>query len=101
MMVDAEGPSARDTMFGVLEIYTNKSAISTLVADTTFFKTFHDAVKAENLYNKPADLVAWHPRAGFMARDGTAPPFGKGTIVVMAKVLVKDGMREKFLEDYM
>jgi len=83
-------------MIAGLEIYTSKSALSTQLEDPTF-QSYHTAVKAEDLYAKPEELVAWYPEAGFVAREAVAGPFGGGNIVMVAKFLCREGGRDKVL----
>ena len=80
-----------------MEIYIHKSALSTQLADPTF-QFYHATVKAEELYTIPEELVAWYPTGGFVSRDDTAPPFGKGVIVVTAQFFCKTGMMERVLK---
>jgi hypothetical protein len=92
MIVDtAGGPGARSTMIAGIGIFTEKAALSALLAHSQF-KSYHSTVKSEGLYSKTEEVVAWYPRGGFIARGATAQPHGKGTIVMVAKFILKTEM---------
>jgi len=85
-------------MVAGMEIYTDKEGFSRQLAHSDF-KSYHATVKSEDLYVKPEELVVWYPKGGFVARDSTSPPHGKGTIVMIAKFILKDDtLREQAMK---
>ena len=59
------------------------------------YKSYHSSIKREALYRKDEDLIAYYPTAGFIARETSAKPFGKGVIVMLAKFVLKGGKDER------
>lgn len=86
----------RDLTIGGMEIYTDKSALTTQQSED-WFREFRERVKGEGLYEREEELVVWYPSAGFVAR-GEKTSAGKGSIVMLAIFTCKEGMREKVVD---
>ncbi|KAK4574378.1 hypothetical protein LTR86_002140 [Recurvomyces mirabilis] len=72
-----------------MEIYTSKKALQSQVDDPVYFQSYHDAVKREDLYEKPEELVAWYRATGFEARPGGGKE-GEGVLISISKMDCKD-----------
>ncbi|KAK5944714.1 hypothetical protein PMZ80_001914 [Knufia obscura] len=86
----------RELTIGGMEIYTDKSALTTQQSED-WFREFRERVKAEGLYEREEELVVWYPSAGFVARGETTSA-GKGSIVMLAIFTCKEGQREKVVD---
>jgi quinol monooxygenase YgiN len=75
-------------VIGGFELYTDKSALSVQLDDPSY-KVYHQTVKAEALYSKDEDLVAWRPRGGYFSRTDSTHA-GKGVVVMTATFVCKD-----------
>lgn len=84
-------------MIGGMEVYTDKAALS-IQMDEAWFQKYLETAKREEFFAKDEQLVVWYPTAGFVSRDDTAPPFGRGVVVITGMVTSKDGMRDKAVE---
>lgn len=79
-----------------MEIYTNKTALSTQQQEQ-WFKDYASKVEKEGLVSKPEELVVWYPTTGFVSRDD-ATAAGKGTIVMVAVFKCKSGKRDQMVD---
>jgi len=57
-------------------------ALQAQLDDPVFFKSYHDTVKREGLYDQPEELIAWYHAAGFVARDERSERFRSALISV-------------------
>ncbi|KXT14672.1 hypothetical protein AC579_6402 [Pseudocercospora musae] len=89
-----------DLVIAGLEVYDRRSALQAQVDDPEYFQAYHQAVKAEDLYAKGEELVAWYQTSGFLAREQHSIPFG-GCLVFLTKLICKDRDEVlKLLDDF-
>lgn len=77
-------------LIGGVEIYTDKSALSTQM-EKPWFKEFARKAKDESWYQegKGEEMKVWEPAGGFVSRKGREEG-GEGTIVILAVFECKD-----------
>ncbi|RFU30802.1 hypothetical protein B7463_g5545, partial [Scytalidium lignicola] len=79
----------RETLVGGMEIYTDKSSLSTQLKEP-WFQELKRQGKEEGWHARMEEMVAWYPVGGFVARTDLARPFGGGVIVLLARFTCKD-----------
>lgn len=74
---------------GGMEIYTDKSSLSTQLREP-WFRELKRRGREEGWHARAEEMVAWYPVGGFIARTDLARPFGGGVIVLLSKRRCRD-----------
>ncbi|KIW75692.1 hypothetical protein Z517_10434 [Fonsecaea pedrosoi CBS 271.37] len=87
----------KDTMFGVVEIWTSRAALDKVkTTPAPEYREYHTTVAREGLYDvqNDMDISEWTPVAGFVARKNEKES-PKASIVMLAKFVCKDSEASK------